>query len=73
MPAGGRKHLRAGGGGTADDYGPDTDRYQHVEVEEKEEDDSGRRFRHGFERVGLQIEKIHEEEHRRCGSDGGKR
>jgi hypothetical protein len=46
MPARGRKHLRASGGGTADDHGPDTDGYQHVEVEEKEEDYGGRRFQH---------------------------
>jgi hypothetical protein len=55
-PALGWKHLRARGCGTTDDHRPDTDRYQHVEGEEKEEDDGGRRLQHGFQCVHLQIE-----------------
>jgi hypothetical protein len=53
----GRKHLRARGRGTTDDHGPE--RYQHVEVEEKEEDHGGRRLEHGFQCVPLQIEEDH--------------
>jgi hypothetical protein len=39
IPARSRKHLRARGCGTTVDHGPE--RYQHVKVEEKEEDRGG--------------------------------
>lgn len=39
IAARGRKHLRARGRSTTDDHGPE--RYQHVEIEEKEEGYSG--------------------------------
>jgi hypothetical protein len=40
VAAGDRKHLRARGCSTTDDHGPE--RYQRVDVEEKEEGYSGR-------------------------------